>query len=129
MKVFRAIWDILTGWVLAGLAGWALYMIIREMIFDAVGWYDASDWLWSIGGSIVFIIVGWAGLRLAHYPLVMWSTNKENRRYKIETKKLYEIIEDGLAQVAALEEGVYQANRLFTPEQADQYYANLKEVE
>ena len=113
-KLFYRFLDLAIG---ISLASFAILEIQRVVInFEDYPWYRATL---VIAG---FLFIAIAMMRYASYPLRLLNAEK--------IAKIQEhVIEDGMAHQAAIEEGLYQAIALFTPEQVDEYYKNLKELD
>jgi len=125
MKTFRRVLDIILGTTGSTFLFYASYQGISEMVNEGPGWYDPSDYLFTILLILVLSTIGCGLVKLALYPFVLWRAEKMT---SIAILALTHTNEEGMANQAALEDGLYQAISLFTTEQSEQYYANLKEV-
>ena len=113
-KIFYKLLDMALALSLATFA----VMSIQDVIIS----FGLNPWYQGVATIAGLLVIVYAMARYTLYPFRLLHAAKIARIQE-------QVIESGMAHQSMLEDGIYQAVKLFTDEQTEQYYANLKEGE
>ena len=129
MKTFRRVLDIILGTTGSTFLFYASYQGISEMVNEGPGWYDPSDYAFTILLILALTTIAYELVRLAFYPFALWRAEKLATAKEAQIIELITVDSEDEAQLAALEDSLLTAISFFTPEQVEAYWKKLGEVE